>query len=185
MRSRTISLASTAILGCLLLTACGGGGDQSGSADAKSKSAASKGQSTGQKTSGTPAKNVVVSAEANFGDPSEALSPRNGNTCANTRFGLLSIQTSGPVKVWEGKNCTGKVIEINQNDADIRADTDPAKRLTGIRSVRFLTPAQQPPATQPNPGNNTPAKNVVVSAEANFGDPSEALSPRNGNTCAN
>ncbi|MFJ9319434.1 hypothetical protein ACIRPC_07495, partial [Streptomyces globisporus] len=133
-----------------------------------------------------PATSVTVSQEVNFGDPSEGLAPRNGQTCQNTRFGLLSVQTSGPVKIWEGKGCTGKVTTISSNVADVRT-----LGLTGVRSVRFLTgggqqtPAPQQPAVGNDNPQGTPATSVTVSQEVNFGDPSEGLAPRNGQTCQN
>ncbi|MFJ6984975.1 MULTISPECIES: CHRD domain-containing protein [unclassified Streptomyces] len=84
-------------------------------------------------TPAAPAKSVTVSQDVNFGDPSEGLAPSNGQTCQNTRFGRLSVQTTGPVKIWEGKDCTGKVTTISSNVADVRT-----LGLEGIGSVRFL-----------------------------------------------
>ncbi|MEU6061318.1 hypothetical protein [Streptomyces sp. NPDC047097] len=180
LRTRTLSLASAVVMGGLLLTACGGG-DQDGPADAKGEVAA---QAQGARTA--PAANVIVSQDANFGDPSEGLSPRNGETCQNTRFGRLSIQTTGPVKIWQGRNCTGKVEEIKADVADVRK-----RGFTGIGSVRFLTGGKggQQPTPQPTPGNGNPnaapAKNVQVSADTNFGDPTEGLAPQGNQTCQN
>ncbi|WP_405550906.1 hypothetical protein OG215_39145 (plasmid) [Streptomyces globisporus] len=171
-------MASTVVIGGLLLTACGSG-DEGGTTESKAEVAA-------QAEESAPATSVTVSEGVNFGDPSEGLAPRNGQTCQNTRFGLLSVQTSGPVKIWEGKGCTGKVTTISSNVDDVRK-----LGLTGVRSVRFLTGGGQQTSApqQPQMGNGNPqgapATSVTVSEGVNFGDPSEGLAPRNGQTCQN
>ncbi|MFD4573464.1 CHRD domain-containing protein [Streptomyces sp. NPDC058417] len=107
------------------------GGDQNTTPPATPTPAPTTPPATG--TPAAPAKSVTVSQDVNFGDPSEGLTPSNGQTCQNTRFGRLSVQTTGPVKIWEGKDCTGKVTTISSNVADVRT-----LGLEGIGSVRFL-----------------------------------------------
>ncbi|MFE7775802.1 hypothetical protein ACFU5O_18245 [Streptomyces sp. NPDC057445] len=65
-----------------------------------------------------PATSVTLSDEKNFGDPSQGLA---GSGCQNvTRDDVASsLQASGSLKVWSGKNCTGKSKVVNGDVADL------------------------------------------------------------------
>ncbi|MFC5800744.1 hypothetical protein [Streptomyces formicae] len=82
------------------------------------------GQTGGSRTGGgeaaKPATSVTLSDEKNFGDPSEGLA---GSGCQNVGRDDLasSLQASGSLKIWSGKDCKGTSKVVNGNVADLSA----------------------------------------------------------------
>ncbi|MFD8046888.1 hypothetical protein ACFV5E_26110 [Streptomyces chartreusis] len=67
-----------------------------------------------------PASSVTLSDEINFGDPSEGLA---GSGCQNVGRddSASSLQASGALKIWSGKDCKGESKVVQGNIADLNS----------------------------------------------------------------
>ncbi|MEU1815011.1 hypothetical protein ABZ543_07420 [Streptomyces roseifaciens] len=65
-----------------------------------------------------PATSVVLFDNRNFGDPSQGLA---GKGCQNVARDNVasSLQVQGSLKIWSGRNCTGKSKVVNGDVADL------------------------------------------------------------------
>jgi len=137
---------------------------------------------TGAPTTTLTGKSAILFDDANFSD-NGASQGVAGPGCQNVfRPDVASSVTiDGPVKLWDGPNCTGKSVVITGDVKDLKTiGLDNA-----VRSIRFGDGGGQTPPTTTNPGNATlTATSAILDSGKNLSEPqgSQAVS---GHKCQN